>query len=202
MTDEVEKTPKEQGEEKLAKMLKKHPELKKYAKFMVYDNGEIVYKVIVEPSKFDIAFDDYFFLKNHPEDENAKFIDDFYEYVYNLVNKWCSENEGYTIDCWKDHYTVRKSDEVEKIHYESMSEDEKKVYDERNLQEKINSKREERNNLLITVVDPVVTNPLRWEELTEAEQSKYRAYRLYLLDIPQQEEFPDIEIKSFEEFLK
>ena len=70
------------------------------------------------------------------------------------------------------------------------------------LEEKSARKREERDYLLTTVVDPVVTNPLRWEELDEAQKSKYRAYRLYLLDIPQQEEFPDIEIKSFEEFLK
>ena len=68
------------------------------------------------------------------------------------------------------------------------------------IEEKSEIMREERDNLLKTVVDPIVTNPLRWEELTEAEKSKYRAYRLYLLDIPQQEEFPNIEIKSFEEF--
>lgn len=70
------------------------------------------------------------------------------------------------------------------------------------IEEKSARKREERDYLLNTVVDPVVTNPLRWEDLSDAEKSKYRAYRLYLLDIPQQEEFPDIEIKSFEEFLQ
>ena len=73
---------------------------------------------------------------------------------------------------------------------------------EPSIEEKSEIMREKRDNLLKTVVDPIVTNPLRWEELDDAQKSKYRAYRLYLLDIPQQEGFPDIEIKSFEEFLK
>lgn len=188
-------------EEKLKKILEQHPELKHYGVFSVKDD-EIVYKSIVEPEKFGIAFKDYFFSKYHPEDENAKFIEGFYEYIYSEVAKWCNESQEYTIDCFQDHYTVRKISEIEKIHYDAMSDGDKKKCDERKLQGKINEKRGERDYLLHNVVDPVVTNPLRWEDLSEAEKSKYRAYRLYLLDIPQQEEFPDIEIKSFEEFLK
>ena len=199
---EPEKSPKEQGEEKLAKILNQHPELKNYAKFTVNNEGEIVYKYVLDFKDFDISFEDYFFAKNHPNDENARFIDGFYEKLNNVVMAWCNESGEYTIDCWQDRYTVRKISEVEQRHYDSLSDDEKKAYNERKLQEKIDNKRFERDNLLTTVVDPIVTNPLRWEELSEAEQSKYRAYRLYLLDIPQQEEFPDIEIKSFEEFLQ
>lgn len=182
----------------LEEILKKHPKLNKIAKF-TEENGEIKWELKIDPKDFDVSFNDYFFKKNHPEDEHANWIDWFYERVFLEVSDWCNKNEGYIIDCWQDRYTVRKISELEQIRYDSLSEDEKKAYDERKLQEKIDSKREERNNLLVTVVDPVVTNPLRWEELDEVQKSKYRAYRLYLLDIPQQEEFPDIEIKSFEE---
>lgn len=185
----------------LEEILKKHPELNKIAKF-TEENEEIKWKLKIDPKDFDVSLEDYFFKKNHPEDEYADWIDWFYESVCKEVITWCGKGEEYTLDCWQDRYTVRKISELEQIHYDSLSEDEKKAYDERKLQEKIDNKRFERDNLLVTVVDPVVTNPLRWEELDEAQKSKYRAYRLYLLDIPKQEEFPDIEIKSFEEFLK
>lgn len=36
--------------------------------------------------------------------------------------------------------------------------------------------------------------------LTQDQQSKWTEYRQYLRDIPQQEGFPNIEVKSFEEF--
>lgn len=42
--------------------------------------------------------------------------------------------------------------------------------------------RNKRNLYLEKYVDPIVTNPLRWEELSEAEQESYRNYRRYLLD--------------------
>ena len=102
---------------------------------------------------------------------------------YSKVATWCEEGQEYNIVEKDDMYIVEKIPEP-------------------TIEQKSARKREERDYLLTTVVDPVVTNPLRWEELDEAQKSKYRAYRLYLLDIPQQEEFPDIEIKSFEEFLK
>jgi len=36
--------------------------------------------------------------------------------------------------------------------------------------------------------------------LSQEQKTKWTQYRQYLRDIPQQEEFPNIEIKSFEEF--
>lgn len=165
----------------LNKLLSKHPELKNYADFKT-EGEEIIWKVKIDFKDFEISFDDYFFKKNHPEDEYADWIDKFYEDLYKIINSVCHEN-GYAIYDKSDCYKVEKIPEP-------------------TLEEKSAWKREERNYLLVTAVDPVVTNPLRWEELDEAQKSKYRAYRLYLLDIPQQEEFPDIEIKSFEEFLK
>lgn len=39
-----------------------------------------------------------------------------------------------------------------------------------------------KNNLLKTEVDPVVTNPLRWTDMSEEEQEIYKNYRIYLRD--------------------
>jgi hypothetical protein len=47
-----------------------------------------------------------------------------------------------------------------------------------------------RDNLLVTEVDPLVTNPLRWAELTEAQQAAWTQYRRDLLDITAQAGFP------------
>lgn len=39
-------------------------------------------------------------------------------------------------------------------------------------------------------VDPVVSNPLRWADLSEQEQTEVATYRTALLDVPQQSGFP------------
>lgn len=49
--------------------------------------------------------------------------------------------------------------------------------------------RARRDNLLREVVDAV--NPMRWEALTDAQKDAWRAYRQALLDVPQQEGFPN-----------
>jgi len=51
--------------------------------------------------------------------------------------------------------------------------------------------RSERDYLLKTIVDPVVTNPLRWQELSEDKKQKYIDYRKHLLDITKQSNFPN-----------
>lgn len=50
--------------------------------------------------------------------------------------------------------------------------------------------RRQRNDLLKEVVDPVASNPLRWESLSVQAQENLRTYRQQLLDVPQQEGFP------------
>ena len=50
--------------------------------------------------------------------------------------------------------------------------------------------RAERNNILVSSIDPVVSNPLRWAELTEPEQASIISYRTSLLDITEQATFP------------
>ena len=51
--------------------------------------------------------------------------------------------------------------------------------------------RDQRNSLLSTV-DVVVSNPLRWGTLSGGKKSEYTAYRQLLLDVPQQEGFPNL----------
>lgn len=51
--------------------------------------------------------------------------------------------------------------------------------------------REQRNEKLLQEVDPLVTNPLRWAELTEDKQAEWTQYRTDLLNIPEQSGFPD-----------
>jgi hypothetical protein len=51
--------------------------------------------------------------------------------------------------------------------------------------------RAKRDNILTTVVDPLVSNPLRWADLTEAKQTEWSQYRTDLLNVPQQSGFPN-----------
>ena len=50
--------------------------------------------------------------------------------------------------------------------------------------------RSERDSILTTVVDPLVSNPLRWATLSSDKQAKWATYRQALLDVPQQSGFP------------
>jgi hypothetical protein len=51
--------------------------------------------------------------------------------------------------------------------------------------------RYQRNQLLENEVDPVVTNPLRWADLTTEKQNEWTQYRTDLLNVPQQAGFPN-----------
>ncbi len=48
----------------------------------------------------------------------------------------------------------------------------------------------ERDNILVMYVDPLVTNPLRWNDLTSEERDLWTAFRIDLLNVPEQEGFP------------
>jgi len=50
--------------------------------------------------------------------------------------------------------------------------------------------RSTRNGILSGVIDPIVSNPLRWADMTAEKQTEWAAYRRALLDVPQQEGFP------------
>lgn len=51
--------------------------------------------------------------------------------------------------------------------------------------------REERN-LLLKELDLVVSNPMRWQEFSDTEKKQIYEYRKLLLDLTDQEGFPDI----------
>lgn len=70
-----------------------------------------------------------------------------------------------------------------------------KVYDAKtktfsDAQKTVDDIKEQRDLILQTVVDPIVSNALRWEEMSEQEQNKWRLYRRALLDITSQEGCP------------
>ena len=51
--------------------------------------------------------------------------------------------------------------------------------------------RAERDRKLVQEVDPLVTNSLRWAELTDAKQAEWTQYRTDLLNLPAQAGFPN-----------
>lgn len=50
--------------------------------------------------------------------------------------------------------------------------------------------RHQRDTILQYEVDPIITNSLRWAELTTEKQNEWKQYRTDLLNVPQQSGFP------------
>jgi hypothetical protein len=50
--------------------------------------------------------------------------------------------------------------------------------------------RAQRDRILVTVVDPIVSNQFRWDDLTAEQKQAWTDYRRALLDVPQQDGFP------------
>lgn len=72
--------------------------------------------------------------------------------------------------------------------------------DARAIEYKQNRVREIRNSYLEQYVDPVVSNPLRWTDMSEEEKQKYADYRRYLLDYTQGENWWESNPKTFEQW--
>ena len=53
------------------------------------------------------------------------------------------------------------------------------------------SVRSDRDRRLVTEVDPIVSNALRWADLTSDQQAAWTQYRTDLLAVPQQAGFPN-----------
>lgn len=51
--------------------------------------------------------------------------------------------------------------------------------------------RDERDRRLVAEVDPIVSNPLRWDAMTDQQKADMSAYRTSLLNVPQQSGFPN-----------
>ena len=50
--------------------------------------------------------------------------------------------------------------------------------------------RAQRDYKLRSEVDPIVSNPLRWADMTAEQQQAWAQYRIDLLNVPQQQSFP------------
>ena len=59
-----------------------------------------------------------------------------------------------------------------------------------------------RNDYLVEYVDKIVSNPLRWADMTEEEQNKVKNYRKYLLDYTEEENWWEQNPKTFNEWVK
>lgn len=98
----------------------------------------------------------------------SKELTEIQQEEYTKVAEWCNEGQEYHIEDMGDYYATVKNPEPT----------------EEELQKQV---REIRNSYLQEYVDPVVSNPLRWEDLTEEEKENYKNYRRYLLDYTENE---------------
>jgi len=57
--------------------------------------------------------------------------------------------------------------------------------------ERIKGEREGRDRILVEEVDPIVSNALRWNDMTDAKRTEWTNYRQALLDVPAQAGYPD-----------
>ena len=64
------------------------------------------------------------------------------------------------------------------------------VKEQEYLDEAPDRARERRNEILILDVDPIASNTLRWNSLTDAKRTEWTNYRQALLDVPAQAGFP------------
>jgi len=51
--------------------------------------------------------------------------------------------------------------------------------------------RDERDTILVGEVDPIVSNSLRWNDMSDTKRTEWTNYRQALLDIPEQSGFPN-----------
>lgn len=100
---------------------------------------------------------------------------------YETVANWCNESGKYHIEEADGYYKV--------VENPKPTEEEKEA-----------RARATRDAYLVEYVDPYVTNPLRWADLSEEEQTNITNYRTYLLNVPQEDGFPDNKILTYEEW--
>lgn len=100
---------------------------------------------------------------------------------YTAVAEWCNETQKYSIEEDGEYYKVVKIPEP-------------------TIEEKQEQVRQIRNSYLSEYVDPVVSNPLRWADMTEEEQQIYADYRRYLLDYTNGENWWENYPKTLEEW--
>lgn len=118
---------------------------------------------------------------------NKELEDEYYK-----VHVWCNESQAN--ESYEDRYEIREVEEDGVSYYKTVN---TTPPTEEELAEQV---RNLRNDYLKEYVDPVVTNPLRWNDLSESEQSDYIEYRKYLLNIPQRADFPLVKVLTFDDW--
>lgn len=74
------------------------------------------------------------------------------------------------------------------------------IGEEKIIEAKSEAMRKIRDSYLVKYVDSVVSNPLRWADMTSEDQQVYKDYRQYLLNVPQSKSFPNAEILTFDDW--
>lgn len=126
---------------------------------------------------------------------------------YRRANLYLSEDGVERIDCEIDHprfgwipTTLAENDPgspinnvelMERIKEEGNYEDNRDPNTPWNIERKSNMVRMIRDTKLSMFVDPLVTNPLRWAELSDEKKEIITKYRQDLLDISKQPGFPN-----------
>lgn len=100
---------------------------------------------------------------------------------YAAAAAWCNQNQQYRIVENGDCYEVQPIPEP-------------------TSEEKAAFVRSRRDYFLAEYIDKYAANSLYWAELSELQRQDIATYRRYLLDIPQSAEFPEIKVKTFEEW--
>lgn len=132
-------------EENLENIEEITPEYPKHTDWADFDivNGKVAVIKLNKPyTEYDVSFEDHF----NGNDEYK--VEERYA-LYTACAIACNKNGGeYTIDCWKNRYTVRKVADIEKIHYESMTDEEKAKYDANKKKTALENEKNELNSKL------------------------------------------------------
>jgi len=129
--------------------------------------------------------------------------------IKNIEYKNAQQLANGSFDCEVNHpefnwipYTVELNDvdnsviDSVELHQRITEEDSFEAYvaptAEELLELKIEEIRSKRNFILRSTVDPIASNVLRWNDLTETEKAEIATYRTELLDITDQESFPEV----------
>lgn len=89
---------------------------------------------------------------------------------------------------------------IEEVDFAEMFNGKIYIKEEELIEAKKESVRETRDFYLEKYVDPVVSNPLRWDDMSEEEKKEYSDYRKYLLDYPETKDWYKQNPKTFEEW--
>jgi len=120
----------------------------------------------------------------------------YYYFYNNSTGEIVSENYGTEPVIgegeWVGFSYLSSETQVDQRHYKVNLDTAEIVFDQNLKDTQVGKEvREERDLLLSERVDPIVTNNLRWNGLTDAKQAEWTQYRTDLLNLPQQSGFPN-----------